>query len=312
MSSRLHVLAVTSAAVLLTGCEDWGDWGDSSRFKEDFQYTHALKPGGRLSIENANGSIEIIGWERDVAEITGTKYASTEQVLKAMKIDIGGTADTLRIRTVGPSGHRGNHGAKYVLRVPFRTELERIGSSNGSIRVEGIEGTSKLRTSNGSVRVMRVKGVLDAETSNGSVDLNDHAGAATIRTSNGAVRADGVRGYFEATTSNGSITARLSDPEAGRPVKLDSSNGSITLTMDAIRNNDIRATTSNSSITLRLPSSLAANLRAQTSHSSVTTDFDVNVKAGRLSKDHVEGVIGSGGPLIDLSTSNGSIRVLRM
>jgi len=32
---------------------------------------------------------------------------------------------------------------------------------------------------------------------------------------------------------------------------------------------------------------------------------------GEISKHNIEGSIGSGGPLIDLSTSNGSIRILK-
>jgi hypothetical protein len=32
---------------------------------------------------------------------------------------------------------------------------------------------------------------------------------------------------------------------------------------------------------------------------------------GEFSKHHLEGTLGTGGPLIDLSTSNGSIRILR-
>jgi hypothetical protein len=32
---------------------------------------------------------------------------------------------------------------------------------------------------------------------------------------------------------------------------------------------------------------------------------------GELSRNRLEGVIGSGGPLIDLSTSNGSIHLLK-
>jgi hypothetical protein len=32
---------------------------------------------------------------------------------------------------------------------------------------------------------------------------------------------------------------------------------------------------------------------------------------GEISKHHIEGSIGNGGPLIDLSTSNGSIRIMK-
>ena len=303
-------LGLAAACLILTGCDDW-DWGDHDRYKEDFRSTHPLQAGGRLSVENMNGSVEVSAWDQNSVEVAGTKYASSEQVLRAMKVDIVASGDYVRIRTIGPSGYRSGHGARYVIRVPRRTEIERITTSNGRIQVDGIEGSARLRTSNGTVRALRLRGPLEVETSNGTVELTSHSGPAVVRTSNGAIRADGVRGHFEATTSNGSITANLTDPEAGRPVRLESSNGSITLTMDALHNNDIRAVTSNSSITLRLPTQVQAYLKAKTSNSSITTEYDVATK-GSNSKNSIEGNIGSGGPMIDLSTSNGSIRVLKM
>ncbi len=51
-----------------------------------------------------------------------------------------------------------------------------------------------------------------------------------------------------------------------------------------------------------------AELKAHTSNSSVKCDFDVTTH-GEISKNRLEGTIGQGGPLIDLSSSNGSINV---
>jgi DUF4097 and DUF4098 domain-containing protein YvlB len=313
MKYALRMAGLTATALLLVGCEDWGEWGDSGRFKEDFHHSYDLKPGGKVSLENSNGSIEILGWDQNTIDISGTKYASTEAVIKALKIDIVSSPDSVRIRTVPPTGHRGNWGAKYVIRLPRKVELERIASSNGGIRIEDLDGSARLRTSNGNIRITRLNGPVEVETSNGGVEVMEHNGSLVAKTSNGGIRADNVRGLFEATTSNGSINARLADPQPGKPVKLDSSNGSVTLTMDAVRENDVRITTSNSSITLKLPASARGLLKANTSNSNVTTDFDVNIRSGQLSKSHVEGQLNGGtGPTFDLSTSNGTIRILKL
>ena len=313
MKSGFRAAGLAAAALLFTACEDWGDWGDSNRFKEDFHESHPLKAGGKVTLESSNGGIDVIGWDQETIDISGTKHASTEQVLKAVKIDIVVSPDVVRIRAIPPTGHRANWGAKFVLRVPRRVELERIASSNGGIRVEDLEGSARLRTSNGGVKIARLRGPVEVETSNAGVEVTEHDGSLIARTSNGGIRADNVRGLFEATTSNGSINARLTDPQPGKPIKLDSSNGSITLTMDAIRDNDVRITTSNSSITLRMPAQARGLLKANTSNSNITTDFDVSVRSGQLSKSHVEGTLNGGtGPVFDLSTSNGGIRVLKM
>jgi len=227
-------------------------------------------------------------------------------------VDIAATADSVDIRTLFPSGVHGNVGAKYIIRVPQKAVLDRITSSNGSVRVESVDGPVRLKTSNGSVRVSRVNGLVDLHTSNGGVDVNDQTGGLIIRTSNGAVKVDNVRGSFEATTSNGGIHARLSDPEAQKPIKLESSNGTVELTMERINGNNVRINTSNSSIQLRLPQNAGGQLRAHTSNSSITTDFDVSIRAGQISKSRLEGSIGAGGPMFDLSTSNGNIKVLKL
>jgi DUF4097 and DUF4098 domain-containing protein YvlB len=311
---RTHVLALSLAAGMLgfAGCdiEDL-DIGGSQRYTQDFHYSYALEPGGRLSVENSNGSIEISGWDQNTIDISGSKYARTPELRDALKIEIDHAADAVHIRTVRPSDRRGNMGAKYVIKVPRRIQLERIVSSNGSIHTVDVEGPARLKTSNGSVRAENLRGTLDVQTSNGGIEVQNLDGSASLHTTNGRVHAEDVRGSLEADTSNGGIHVRLSKPEAGRPVKLETSNGPIELTMDAVNQNEIHASTSNGGITLHLPSGIGANLAAHSNNSSITTEFEVATQ-GTLDKHHLEGKIGAGGPAIQLSTSNGSIRLLKM
>ena len=309
----LGLFAVAALSLSMIAC-DWEEFegGNWNRHKEDFHFSYPLKSGGRLYLESFNGPVEITGWEKDEVQIDGTKYASTQENLNTLKIDIVPSPDYVRVRSVRPSERRGNMGVKYIIRAPRKVELERITSSNGSIRIEGIEGNGRLRTSNGTVRAMRFLGDLEINTSNGGIEVQEFKGAALLRTSNGSIRADGVRGGFEATTSNGGIDARLVDMQSNRPIRVDSSNGRINLTVEKLAGNEIHASTSNSSITLHLPTDLNARLRASTSNSSVTSDFDVTVHGGRMSKTHIEGTVGSGGPLVDVTTSNGSIKILRL
>jgi DUF4097 and DUF4098 domain-containing protein YvlB len=103
------------------------------------------------------------------------------------------------------------------------------------------------------------------------------------------------------------MDVRLTDP-GERPVRLESSNGRIDLTMDAAR--EVHASTSNSSITVRLPSTAGVDLRAHTSNASISSDFEV--RGGVRSKHHLEGAVGPGGPLLDLTTSNGGIHLTKL
>jgi hypothetical protein len=290
---------------VLAGCE-LDELAGSASVKEDFHYSHALKPGGRLAVETFNGSITISGWDREEVDISGTRQASSKELLDAMKIDIVPTAEAVRIRTVRPSGWRGNMGASFTIKAPRRLLVERAQSSNGSVHVEEIEGNVRLETSNGRIRAVRVRGDVEATTSNGSVELTECTGAANLKTSNGRIQADGVRGPFEATTSNAKIEARLLEVSGSLPTKLRTSNGAIQLTLEEPPKTDVVLTTSNGPITVRAPSSLAATVKASTSNGQISTSFRV---AGEKSKTRLEGTVGAGGPLLELATSNGSINL---
>jgi DUF4097 and DUF4098 domain-containing protein YvlB len=307
MRLALRCAAIGVPLLFLAACDEF-NFGDFERYQEDFHYTYTLAPGGRLSVENLNGSVEISGWEKDSVEINGTKYAHSEQSLKDTKIDVSSSPNVLQVRTMPAYGPRGA-GARYSIRVPRRVQLDRIITSNGGIRVEDIEGTVNLRTSNGAIRTWRVNGSLEARTSNGSIEASGQTGNAVAHTSNGRVRIEMSKGALEAGTSNGSLTARVTQPDAQLPVRLESSNGNIDLTLDAVR--EVRANTSNSSITVHLPDGANARVHARTSNSSITTDFDVLTR-GMISKHSLDGSLGSGGPVIDLSTSNGGIKILKL
>ena len=312
MPIRPAILFLTAIAVLLTGCDpdEWGSFGDSHAYEKDFHYSYALKPGGRLAVENFNGSVEITGWDKDTVEIDGRQYASTLALRDAIKIDVAASDGLVQIRTIRPPDRHWNMGVKYVIRAPRKVNLDRIVSSNGSMKVDEIEGIIRLHTTNGSIRTSRVRGDLDASTTNGGVDIDDFDGPAMIRTTNGRVTAEGIRGALQASTSNGSIHARLVKPEPHRPVKLQTSNGGIDLTMDALSDNEVRASTRNGAITVKLPSMASAHIHAQTSHSSIRTDFDL--KQEERGKSHLDGIIGSGGPMVELTSTNGTIRLLKM
>jgi len=287
--------------------------GDSSRYREDFHYSYPQTAGGRLTLENFNGSVEITGWDQNTVDVSGAKYAESESLLHSMRIEVSSSGNTVRVKTTHPEIQHGNMGAKYVIRVPRQTELEDVTSSNGSIRVEDIQGNARLATSNGSVHLAKIQGSVDAHSSNGSVEVQDVKGDVNFRTSNGSVHADVVEGAFEAETSNGGIRAHLHNPAPGRAIRLETSNGNIDLEVDSPLQNDVIASTSNGPITVRVPAGTSANLHASTnSNGSVRTDFDVLMRGGEISKHRIEGSINGGGARIDLTTSNGNINLLKM
>jgi DUF4097 and DUF4098 domain-containing protein YvlB len=266
-------IVLAGAFLALSGCIDI-DLGGFDRYREDFHFSYPLSAGGTIDLSSFNGSIDISGWDKDIVEIDGTKYANSEYRLNQIKIDISPTPGSITIRTSRPADRFGNSGARFSLHVPRKAVLSNIVSSNGPIRVDDIDARARLRTSNGGIHAARIRGALDLETSNGPVDVSDVIGDVVIHTSNGGVHAEIKKGGFEARTTNGSITARLLESD-DHPVRLETRNGHIELTLDAAR--EVHADTSNSSITVRLPASINATVRAHTTNASVSSDFDISV-----------------------------------
>ncbi len=311
MRQSLLAAFLFAGSLALTGCDfvDPTDWGNSDRYKEDFSSTHKLASGGRITLEGFNGSVEVVGWDKDEVVVSGTKQAAREDVMKAIDIDITSDAGALRIRARRPTDVNCNCGVKFALKVPKKVILEEIATSNGSMRLESVTGNANLRSSNGSIRIWGVDGDVTATTSNASIDVDKFKGAADLKTSNGRIKAGGIEGSFSATTSNASIDADADAITTGKPVTLRTSNGSINFALTRWQNNEVRAATSNSSINLRLPAGVQAEVKASTSNGSINTDFEVS--SSQFSKNRLNGRIGGGGALLDLSTSNGNIRLLK-
>jgi hypothetical protein len=203
----------------------------SDNFKEDFHYSYAMQPGGRLSVENFNGAVEISGWDQNTIDVTGTKYAETADLLKAIKVEVSVSGGVARVRSSRPGEVRGNMGVRYQIRAPRRTALDPVASSNGRIAAADLEGPA-----------------------NGGVDLR----------------------------------------------------------LGAMSSNFVHAVTSNGGITLEMPAGANARVKAVTSaHARVSSDFDVR-REGPESRSRLEGQIGNGGALIELSTSNGGIHLKKL
>jgi len=305
----MRLLILAAAATVLGGCE-LVEMGSSDRFQSDFHYTYDLQPNARVSAETFNGSIDIEGWDQNKVEISGTKYGSTEALRDHVTMEINHTPTSIEVRAVRGGSHEGNCGARFTMHVPRGANVDRVTSSNGHIKIRDVATAAHLVTTNGSITATSLQGDVDAHTSNSSIEIEEVKGGATLKSSNGRIKVDSVGGPLDAETSNSSITARL-DSAPSAATKLLTSNGSIDLTLGSSPKADIRAETRNSGITVHLPAGAGARLVADTSNASINSEFDLTSSSSDNKKHHIDGVIGGGGPRLELNTSNGAIRILK-
>ena len=127
--------------------------------------------------------------------------------------------------------------------------------------------------------------------------------ALKVNTRNGEVHITGLSGAVRAESSNGSIVGE----DLAGAVEAGTTNGNITVQVTAIRPDGIRLDTTNGSIDLRIPASSKANIAVRW----VNGDFEAKGLSLQGEKDrrHYEGTLNGGGPRIELSTTNGRIRI---
>lgn len=265
----------------------------AAQVHEDFHSTYPLSQGGKISIENRNGPIEISSWNSNSVEITGAKFAKTQEDLNRIQIEIHATADAISIRTVIPRDSHINGGARYVLHVPKQVNLDDIASSNGGIRIG------------------QTTGMLNARTSNGPIDVDVHEGNIKADTSNGRIHVELSAGSLRANTSNAPIEARLHNPDPSATVAAATSNGPIALTLDTTTLPAVQASTSNAPIELHIPANAGATIHAATSNGGIYSDFSVTSNTAAHRAMLFDGQIGNGGPALNLTTSNGQIRIVK-
>jgi DUF4097 and DUF4098 domain-containing protein YvlB len=128
---------------------------------------------------------------------------------------------------------------------------------------------------------------LDLKITNGNIDVTNVEGQARLRSTNGSVEANRIRGGVDGYTVNGNVHVQLAQVTGNRSMKLKTTNGSLQL---------------------RLPSDIQVDLEASTVNGSISTEFPVTA-TGRLTSRSLRGSLNGGGPLIDLHTVNGSIRI---
>jgi DUF4097 and DUF4098 domain-containing protein YvlB len=131
---------------------------------------------------------------------------------------------------------------------------------------------------------------LTVKTHNGAIAISDVRGNLHFDVTNGAVRLKRVAGDVSGNTVNGAIEAELAGRTwEGRQLEIGTHNGAVTVTT---------------------PSYYSAHIQAETGNGRVQSDFPMTL-SGNLRPQNLDFNLGSGGPLIHITTGNGAIRLKR-
>jgi len=128
---------------------------------------------------------------------------------------------------------------------------------------------------------------------NGGIAIRDVSGRIEFQTLNGGVSLSRVGGAVRGSTTNGGVHVELAGARwDGEELNVRTTNGGVNLVM---------------------PDNYSAHLETGTVNGSVSSDFPLNVPLtdrGRIPKE-INVDLGSGGPRIRATTTNGGVRVAR-
>jgi DUF4097 and DUF4098 domain-containing protein YvlB len=234
---------------------------------EKIDRTFDVKPGASVTLTNVNGRVTVKAWDQPRVKVVATKEiegakSDLKQAMTELRVEIEQRDGGLRITTRYPKENRGpgaifdwilgshiDAEVMYELMVPRTMNLD-VSNVNGSILLSDVTGSHELETTNGKIEVTRCAGSLDA------------------------------------STTNGGIYAELTRVTKGQPLRFETTNGRIEVSV---------------------PSSLAVDLDAGTTNGSIRSDLPVTTT--RTSPNSLRGAINGGGTSLRMRTTNGSIAI---
>lgn len=268
---------------------------------------------GLVQIENAAGSIKVIGWDRDEIQVTGSLGARAE----GLEFVTRPRRTRIQVEVQG-NPHRVT--SDLEIRVPAGSRLQ-IESYSAAIDVRDVNGRIKAESVTGSIAIAGKPDEVEVESVSGAISISGPAKRVRASATNANVTIRGVNGVIDAETVNGTLEVSGGDFQEGR---LETVNGAIRFDGGLIGGATLDVETVNGSVELRLPANLGADFTISSFGGDIDSDFEVKLGPGSISPrsgrdrhdrhdDRERGMrftTGGGGAKVAITTLNGRI-VLR-
>jgi DUF4097 and DUF4098 domain-containing protein YvlB len=208
-----------------------------------------------------------------------------------------------------------------------------IGNTNGRIDVEGTDGTAvevhaeriaKAATDEGARELLpRIKINEDVKPNRIAIDTERMSGimlgagvevryvvrlpkkaALDVSNTNGIITLKALNGKIKARTTNGGV--RGYDLTGG--VDAETTNGGVDVDFASVGLESIKLTTTNGGVSIGLPDSAKADVVATCTNGGIRVE-NAKLEVSEQSRRRVEGKMNGGGASIELSTTNGGVRI---
>ncbi|MFL5617008.1 MAG: DUF4097 family beta strand repeat-containing protein [Gemmatimonadaceae bacterium] len=286
-------LALTAVHTSLAGAQLVG------RNETVYTWRGTIPSGGQFTIRNFNGPIDVRPASGNTAELRAEKRSRGNAAITDVGFEVrkssNGDVDICSTREDSCDEYRrrgdrwrdgGSVTVAMTVLVPRGVRVK-LSTGNGAVSVERAGSDVQASTGNGRVRIVETEGQVRVSTGNGDVEVRNAKARVDVSTGNGDVDVVTVEGPVEVSSGNGDIDVRMSALRAREDMAFHTGSGDVHLT---------------------LPANYSGELDASTGNGSIRSDFDLKIK-GQLSPRHVRATIGSGGPMLRMTTGNGEFEI---
>ena len=326
---KTRTLALTTIAILFL----LASTAFAGAFNEAGNFTRTFKVDGpvQLDAQTGSGDIHVVPGDSATVQITGHVTVShwfasgsgAEERLKQVLANppVRQNGNHVVISKVEESLRR-NVAIDYEVVVPAATSAN-LETGSGDVTASRITGPLSIHTGSGDVKLEAIGA--NVETTAGSGDLTVHGvkGSLKAQSGSGNIVADGIAGAIEAHTGSGDIRAEQtaagdSDLAAGSGnihlkglqggLKLETGSGDVTV--EGAPSHDWSVHTGSGEVYLTLQQEQGFHLVAQSSGGTISMARPITISSlSNRSDKSVDGVVGNGGPTVQVRTGSGDIRI---
>ena len=219
---------------------------------DEIEKSFNVEPNANFTLDNVNGSVEIIGWDNEQIQVRAVVKAKNQEDRDRIRVEMSGSSKGVDIETKyekpGWGNNSGSSGqVKYFVKVPKDTSLDQISLVNGSLVIEDVSGRMDIDLVNGSIKAEGLKNNGKFSSVNGSVkvsydEVDDSLSSIILETVNGSIKLrvpSNIDARVNAETMHGSLKSDFSLPVdkgmfTGKTMQGTIGSGSATIELESV------------------------------------------------------------------------------
>jgi DUF4097 and DUF4098 domain-containing protein YvlB len=326
MRRLLIVVTLAAGAIAAPQVASVGWAQDRGAQTERITRNVSIGAAGEIELSNIAGNIVVTrgsGGSATIDIVKTARGASVEEARAALalvRVEIIERGTRAEARTHYPSEHERrlnnrrnfNVSVAYTVTAPEGTRII-AKSISGDISVRDIIGALTLETVSGNVHIASAGRMATGRSISGNIELVDTKieGALEAGTVSGTVRLRRVTARSLAINSvSGNV--ELDDVTSER-IDAQVISGNINFSGDLEPNGRYELTSHSGNVRLAIAASAGFQVEATSFSGSITSDFPVTTRGGQNGRRNrsLQGTVGGGGAILDLTTFSGSIVITK-